>query len=417
MLRPLPGDPGSVRALAASCDVAAQRLGDLGWVLATLREGAVWDGPAGEAFGARVAQAPPVLDAVAHRFRGAVAPLQSLAAAMEEAQAVIGPAVREHDDAEHAYAVLEDRAFSLISLGRTEADPDVAHLRALQIQQAQAQASARARHRAASSRFDDADRGCAARLSALSQDSIADSLAYRFVTAASSIGHGVGALGVAALAAPELAPLALAGDVLAFGADASLLVVYGEGDLRALGVSTAFIAMGTAGKALRSGSSLGAEITVDGVRVTRALSPSERVVLGGAQTAQARLARVRKAFDVPPPRGTPSHLVGGPPVARVRNAPRTPAEVRAASARAAQRVREMARARADTALSDQFRLASANGRGPQAMYLGGVTLLGAEKVGRKVVESRREDPSTSTSQSTSQSTSPCTPLTARPAPC
>lgn len=403
MLRPLPGDPGSVRALASSCDSTAQRLGGLGAVLSRLRDGAVWDGPAGESFGARIAQAAPVLDSVARRFRGAVSPLHSLAAAMEEAQTAIGSAVRDHDDAQHAYAVLEDRAYLLVAGGATEAGPDVSTIRALQIQQAEIQATARSRHAAASSTFQEADRRCAATLAALAEDSIADSLLYRFTTGASSLGHGIGALGVAALAAPELAPLALVGDVLAFGADASRLVLYGEGDLKGLGVSAGLIAMGTAGKVLRSGSSAGAEMTENGVRLTRSLSSSERVVLGSADTVRARIAKVRKAFAVPPPRGTPSHLTGGPPPARTTNPPRSVAEVRAASARAAQRVRDSARARADTAFRDQMRMARANGAVPQAMYVGGVTLLGGEKLGRKVIESREDDAPRSV------------PLTGRPA--
>ncbi len=404
VLHPLPGDPGAVLVLASSCAATAERLGGLSGALVRLREGAVWDGPAGDAFGARIGEAPGVLDAVAHRFRGAVAPLRSLAAAMEDAQAVIEPAVREHDEAQHAYAVLEERVYALVAAGATEADPQVAGLRALQIQQAEIQATARSRHAAASSTFHDADRHCAATLSGLSEDSIADSLLYRFTTGASSLGHGIGAVGVAALVAPELAPLALAGDVLAFGADASLLLLYGEGDLEQLGLEAGLIAMGTAGRIMRSGSSAGAEMTVDGIRAMRSLSPSERMLLGSAATVQARIAKVRKIFDVPPPRGTPSHLTGGPPLARTTNPPRTVAEVRAASARAARRVKAAARARADTAFRDQLRMATAGGRGPQAMYIGGVTLLGGEKVGRKVVERRTDD------------APPSAPLTGRTAP-
>lgn len=391
VLHPLPGDPAAVRVLAASCARTAERLAGLSAVLARLRDGAVWDGPAGDAFGARVAQAPPALDAVAHRFSGAVAPLHSLAAGMEAAQSVIGPAVREHDDAQHAYAVLEERLYALVSSGATESDPAVAHLRALQIQQAEAMAGAQARHNAASSRFHDADRRCAAALSALAQDSISDPLAYRFVTGASNLGTGIGALGLAVPLAPELAPLALAGDVLALGSDASLLLAYGEGDLEALGVSAGFIALGAAGKVLRAGSSAGAEMTATGARSTRSLGTTERLLVGGAETVQARVAKVRKAFDVPPARGTPSHLTGGPPLARTTNPPRTAVEVRAMSARAAQRVRDAGRARADTAFRDQLRMATTNGRGPQAMYLGGVTLLGAEKMGRKYVDRRENE--------------------------
>ena len=116
-LPPLPGHPGAVRLLADRLASTAQRLSALAAVLARLRDGATWDGPAGEAFGARLREMGPVLDAVAVRLGGAAAPLRALAAAMEEAQAVVTAAVLDVDEAEHAYAVLEDRAAALVSAG------------------------------------------------------------------------------------------------------------------------------------------------------------------------------------------------------------------------------------------------------------------------------------------------------------
>ncbi len=390
-LHPLPGDPGSIRVLATRCATTAEQLLALAGVLVHLRDGAVWDGAAGEAFGARIAEAPSVVEAVALRFRGAVGPLGSLVAAMEDAQAVIGVAVRDHDEAQCAYAVLEDRVHALVSIGRSEVDPEVAALRALQIQQVEVLAAARSRHEVASRTFHEADRRCAATLAALAEDSVADPLVYRFCVAASGVGHGLGTLGLAAPVAPEVAPVALAGDVVGLGSDASLLLLYGEGDLEGLGFSALFLAMGAAGKVLRSGSSAGAEMTGAGARATRSLSTQERLVLGSAATVRERVAKVRRAFDVPPARGTPSRLTGGPPLARVTNAPRSAAEVRAAGARTAQRVRAAAAARADTAFRDQLRMAVVGGAGPQRMYIGGVTLLGAERVGRQVVGAGRDE--------------------------
>ena len=122
-LPPLPGHPGAVRLLADRLASTAQRLSALASVLARLRDGATWDGPAGEAFGARLREVGPVLDAVAVRLGGAAAPLRALAAAMEEAQAVVAAAVLDVDEAEHAYAVLEDRAAALRRRRAEEGSP------------------------------------------------------------------------------------------------------------------------------------------------------------------------------------------------------------------------------------------------------------------------------------------------------
>ena len=152
-LPPLPGDPAGVRLLADRLTSSAQRLAGLAGVLARLRDGATWEGPAGDAFGARLREAPPVLDSVAQRLGGAAGPLREFAAAMEEAQAVIGAAVRDEGDAEHAYAVLEDRAYALVRAGSGEDAPDLLLVRHLQRGQAEAMAVARARHAAAVERF------------------------------------------------------------------------------------------------------------------------------------------------------------------------------------------------------------------------------------------------------------------------
>ncbi|HET7821649.1 MAG TPA: hypothetical protein VFL10_08995, partial [Ornithinibacter sp.] len=84
-LPPLPGHPGAVRLLADRLASTAQRLSALAAGVARLRDGATWDGPAGDAFGTRLREVGPVLDAGAARLGGAAAPLRSLAVAMEQA--------------------------------------------------------------------------------------------------------------------------------------------------------------------------------------------------------------------------------------------------------------------------------------------------------------------------------------------
>ena len=319
-LPPLPGDPGAVRLLAGRLTTSAQRLAALAAVLARLRDRATWDGPAGDAFGARLHEVRPVLDAVAQRLGGAAAPLRSLADAMEEAQAVIGAAVREDADAEHAYAVLEDRAFALVCAGSGEESPELLLVRHLQRDQVEVRTVAHARHAAALERFREADQRCARALAALSVDGLADSVPYRTLVGASSVGHGLASLGTVATAVPWLRPVAAVGEGLGLGADAALLLAYREGDAAALAAGAALGATGAAGGVLRRGAVQGAQRSTKGVTVTRRLTAQERLRLGAVAEVRARRDDVRRRFAAVPDRGTPSALLGGPPVASARAA-------------------------------------------------------------------------------------------------
>ena len=174
-LPPLPGDPGAVRLLAERLTSSAQRLAALAAVLARLRD---W-GDVGWA-GRRRLRRTPARGAAGAGCRGASAsavragPLRSLADAMEEAQAVVGAAVREDADAEHAYAVLEDRAFALVCAGSGEESPDLLLVRPTSsATRSRSGPSRTARHAAALERFRETDRRCAPALAALSVDGVA----------------------------------------------------------------------------------------------------------------------------------------------------------------------------------------------------------------------------------------------------
>ena len=279
-LPPLPGHPGAVRLLADRLASTATRLSALASVLARLRDGATWDGPAGEAFGARLREVGPVLEAVSERLGGAAPPLRSLADAMEEAQGVVARAVLDVDEAQHAYAVLEDRAAALVAGGAGADDPGMLLVRHLQLEQVEAEQLARARHLAAAERFHEADRRCAAVLRSLSVDGLADSVPYRVLVGASTAGHDVATLAPAATVLPELAPVVSVADALATAADATLLVAYDEGDAGALAGSAALSGLGAAGGVLRAGATAGAERTAAGVVSTARLTGQQRLALG-----------------------------------------------------------------------------------------------------------------------------------------
>ena len=398
-LPPLPGHPGAVRLLADRLASTAQRLSALAAVLARLRDGATWDGPAGEAFGARLREVGPVLDAVAERLGGAAAPLRALAAAMEEARAVITVAVLDVEEAEHAYAVLEDRAAALVSAGAEEGSAELLVVRHLQIEQVEVQRVGRARHASAAERFREADARCAAFLRRLSVDGIADSLPYRVLSGASGVGHDVASVAAVATVVPELKPVVAVADGMAVTADAALLVAYGEGDAGQLAVATGFSVAGAFGGALRLGATAGAERTASGVVSTARLTAQQRVAVGVVKEARARRDAARAAFRVPPARATPSAVLGGP-------APRSLAHsssglggltvhgaatrLGAGARRAAAGAHAAARERVDRAFLDDWRLATANGPQAQRMYTAGATLEVAATAAAKAGGGRPE---------------------------
>ena len=396
-LPPLPGHPGAVRLLADRLASTASRLSVLASVLVRLRDGATWDGPAGEAFGARLREVGPLLEAVSERLGGAAPSLRSLADAMEEAQGVVARAVLEVEEAQHAYAVLEDRAAALVAGGVGVDEPGMLLLRHLQLEQVEVEQLARARHLAAAERFREADRRCAAVLRSLSVDGLADSVPYRVLAGASAAGHDVATLAPAATVLPELAPLVSVADALATAADATLLVAYDEGDAGALARSAALSGLGAAGGVLRAGATAGAERTAAGVVATTRLTGQQRLALGVVHEVRRRRDALRASFHVPPARGTPSALIGGPsprPVGggvargsavprRALSVPTVLERVNAGTRRAVSGARSAALARVDKAFLDDWRLATANGPRAQRMYTAGVTLETAAAGARK----------------------------------
>ncbi len=171
-----------------------------------------------------------MLDAVATRLGGSAAPLRSLADALGEAQVVVSAAVLDFDEAEHSYAVLEDRAAALCGAGRSEDDPDLLVIRHLQIEQVEVQQQARASHAAAAERFREADMRCATILRSLTVDGLADALPYRVLVGVSTAGHDLATLEPLATVVPELQPVVAVAGPVAVAADTALLVAYGEGD-------------------------------------------------------------------------------------------------------------------------------------------------------------------------------------------
>ena len=128
--------------------------------------------------------------------------------------------------------------------------------------------------------------------------------------------------------------------------------------------------------------------------MTRRLTAQERLRLGAVAEVRQRRDDLRQRFAAVPDRGTPSALIGGPPVrpARAASATGGAGGVRASvSARWGGRGRWRG-ARADAAFRDDWRLATANGLSARRMYVAGATLEVATRVGEGAVGATRAPP-------------------------
>ena len=176
-------------------------------------------------------------------------------------------------------------------------------------------------------------------------------------------------VGSVAAVVPQLKGVAFVGGVVGAVGDAALLVGYDEGSWSDLGTSLALTATGGAGGVLKAAGTAGARRTASGVVVTRRLTAQQRLAVGVATQARAKRDAIRAKFEVPPDRGTPSRFLGG-----ATRAPVTVPLLKVTREQVVQRVRSAARAKADQAFLDGWRLASANGPQAQKMYAAGVTL-------------------------------------------
>jgi hypothetical protein len=402
LLEPVPGDAVGIRAVADAVESTGRRLADAAATLGRMRDGAVWDGPAGEAFGARISLAPSVLDSAARRFLGAAAPMRAYADVFEHEQAVAQRAVLVHREAWEVYDHLEDRAAVLTASGLDEASPAVLTIRQAQQEEVAVAVRAEAAHGAALEVLAAADARCGTVLAGLARDAIADSALYRGLRTASGVGHGVGYL---ASAPSRLFPGAVAagtvGEAVGTLSDGVLLVGYDEGSWCDLGVGAAAYTLGFAGQSARNGAKARTVLRADGTVATWAAAADRRLVEGALVTARQRLAEARTRLRAVPERGTPSALVGGPP----------PAPPGSALGRLRGQVRGAVHAKVVEGITE-LRTVTAGGRTTVRMYAGGVALAGASKAlphvapgdagptprppvtlsGREVADTRRSTP-------------------------
>ncbi|GAA2160722.1 hypothetical protein GCM10009845_09350 [Pedococcus bigeumensis] len=259
VLRPLPGDPATVRALADRLQGRGERLLSLASALRGLSGPDIaWASPAEAAFAARSHAAAALLVSAGRRHGVSAATLRPLAAALEHAQQVVGAAVAEH-------SVAHPRAVAL-GTARVEAeqsaDParraSAVGLHCREVAELERAQDAERRHSRAWRDFQEADRRCAAVLHRLLDDGLADSRAYDALTGLSRAAAGVeGVAGTVALfpSPPTKAFGVAAGAAGAtrVAADAVVKVAYGDGDWTSIGLSAAALGTGRAAGVLKRG--------------------------------------------------------------------------------------------------------------------------------------------------------------------
>jgi hypothetical protein len=258
ILRPLPGDPGTVQALADR--LAGQ--GELLLALASTLRGlgdprtAVWVSPAGAAFAARSRAAASRLVSVGRRYSVSAVALRPLAAALAEAQHDVDLAVHEHADALSRAGDVG----TLRVLAQDSSDPaqraTAEHLHREEIEQLERVQQAERRHASGWARYTEADRRCAGVLHRLVQDGLDDSRTYDALTGLSRGAGAVGGVAGALAMVPALKPLGVvagASDGVQLAADTAVKVGYGDGDWGDIALTGAASAIGPTSAVLKRG--------------------------------------------------------------------------------------------------------------------------------------------------------------------
>lgn len=372
VLQPIEGDPDSVRALAATLTSGAARLSSVNAVLVGIKAGASWDSPAGELFEAAVQESPPVIDALIDRYAGAAAALRTFAAALEEAQAIADTASAARREAHDEHLRLEECAVA------QQADPLTAEQLRHRLGDAVARmVAAEQRHRRAWDAFTLADQHLAARLRTLADDILDDPWHYTAFAKADEVSQELSVIPPVARKATFVGVLGATADVAGVVSQVGLLLIYGEGSWKRLGINAGAGVAGLGARGLRAGALAGsapATRLADGrrIQVGEKLSTTRRFVIGTREVLASTSPRAGRGLRgdaaigssrlvVPLDRLPAMPATGGLPVAGKVQVWRS----RAAAA---------ARRQAEKVVLDDWRAATAGGRNAQAMFAAGSTL-------------------------------------------
>ncbi|KGN41784.1 putative T7SS-secreted protein [Knoellia aerolata] len=370
VLAPVEGDPACVRELARALRSGAGRLAQVNGVLTRIKAGASWDSPAGEVFEAAVQQSPPVVDALIDRYAGAALALMTFADSLEAVQHRARAASESHQDALHEYRMLEELAVTVT------ADPVAAEaVRRRQGETMGRVMEAERRHARAWEDFRDADRYLARRLLALADDVLDDSWHYSAFARAEGFAEELAAVPPALRRTSVTAALGTVADVVGTASQVGLLVLYGEGSWKQVGINAGARTLGLGAHGLKGGALAGSRATsslADARRgyVGESLTARERVVIGTRDELHRVHPRLARTLDGAVP---PSRMV-----VPLDPLPVMPATTNLPLGRKAQVWRAqagaLARRRVDEAFLDDWRAATAGGAGARRMFVAGVTL-------------------------------------------
>lgn len=379
-----PGDPATVRDLA---DVLAGQGEVVGALARTLRglcdpDVVSWEGAAAVAFRARSAAVASLLERIARRYAVSAVALRPLAAALAQARAQCEWGSREQEDAMAQALRWGDQ------MSEAQASPDPAvrstasvHQRQMVAELERAQGAERS-HADAWEQWRAADRRCAAVLHGLEDDGLKDSRTYDVLTGASRAGGGIAqASGVVALLPHPAAGPFRAAEVVAsgtqLGADLTVKVAYGDGDLTDIVLRAAASAAGPVAGVLKQGARhTNATVLAATTRAARReATPSTPERLRAALLEQRRRLTTGSAttrFGKAPTAGTHTVRWTGPP--RGLGA----AGLRAKRQWAGEQASARMRAYAQKAWLDDLALVTRTPGGSRGMLL---TSFGAEAAG------------------------------------
>lgn len=381
ILRPLPGDPGTVRALADRLAGQGELLLALAGTLRGLGDPsrATWSGPGGAAFAARSRTASSLLVSVGRRYAVSAVALRPLGAALSQAQHDASWAVTTHAEAWQLAVTLGNRRVAAQESADLAQRVVAADLHRKEIEQLELVQLAERRHAAAWERFAEADRRCATVLHRLVQDGLDDSRLYDSLTglsrAAGALGSATGAVAMAPTPpAKALGVVAEVCDGLEVTADVLVKVGYGDGDWGDIALGAATSATGPASAVLKRGAlATNPAALVGRTRTARRLlrhDTAQRLRLATAE----ELRRAGRADPKP----------GG----RMFRATRSPGSPTATAHWAAEQVRERARVLVRNKWLDDLALVTGDPARSRTMFVTGLAAeattagLGAVGTGR-----------------------------------
>jgi hypothetical protein len=218
--------------------------------------------------------------------------------------------------------------------------------------------AAERRHLAATHRYLEADRHCSRALTALAEDALDDPTGYTWLVNSGKVSQPVALIGGALPG--QLKLIGVAGIAVGALSRLALLVFYDEGSWKEIGVNVLSSAVTTCGSVLVAGSGIGGKVVLEGGKrvFTKTANPTTgfRVGAGVRTTFDDWVTSARRNL------GLSAHTARAIPARPLPKAENLVGKAR-----------NLATHKVDKAVTNNLKLAMANGKGAQTMFLAGVT--------------------------------------------